>query len=126
MGVYEVIVSSRFSARHGVALPGGVMEEPHEHVWVITASFRADELDENGFVIDFTKVQKALNEIVAELEGNDLNKLLANRNGSATAECLAEYLADKLSQRVGKSVYYVRVSEAPGCSAAFYPTGEGT
>jgi len=126
MGVYEVIVSSRFSARHGVALPDGVMEEPHEHIWVITACFRADELDENGFVVDFTKIQKALNEIVSQLEGSNLNKLLTSYSGGATAECLAEYLAGQLSQRIGRDVYFVRVSEAPGCSAAFYPTDEGT
>ncbi len=121
MGTYEVMVSSRFSARHGVALPNGVMEEPHEHLWVVTAAFRADELDGNGFVVDFLKVRKALNEIVSELEGSDLNELLASGAGGTTAECLAEYLAGKLSRRVGRDVYCVRVTEAPGCSAAFYP-----
>lgn len=122
MGFYEVTVSARFVARHSVALPDGSAEVPHEHEWCVTAAFRADRLDENGFVIDFTAVQAVLAEIAGELEGKNLNDSpLCADGGAATAERLAEGLAGWLAQRSGRDVHCLRVTEAPGCDAAFYP-----
>ncbi|MCD4699987.1 MAG: 6-carboxytetrahydropterin synthase [Phycisphaerae bacterium] len=121
MGTYEVTVSARFSARHSVALPGGTMEDPHGHDWQVTAAFRADRLDENGFVIDFTAAQAALEEITGEMEGADLNDSPVGEGGDATAERVAEYLAGQLSGRLGRDVHCVRVTESAGCDAAFYP-----
>ncbi len=98
------------------------MEPSHKHDWSVTAAFRANRLDTDGFVVDFTVVQSALAEITGELEGGDLNDLLPP-DFAATAECLAEYLAGRLAERISRSVHCVRVTEAPGCEAAFYPNG---
>ncbi len=125
MNIYEVSVSVRFSARHSVAMPDGTAEAPHGHDWRVTAAFRADRLDENGFVIDFLAARTALEEIVGELDGTDLNELPAMSGGSATAERLAEYMAGRLKGRLGRDVHCIRVTEAPGCSAAFYPSNAG-
>ncbi|MCK4626038.1 MAG: 6-carboxytetrahydropterin synthase [Phycisphaerae bacterium] len=122
MGIYEVTVSTCFSARHSVALPDGTMEPSHEHDWSVTATFRANRLDTDGFVVDFVVVRSALAEITGELEGANLNDLLPP-DFAATAECLAEYLAGRLAERMGREVHCVRVTEAAGCSAAFYPNG---
>ncbi len=98
------------------------MESPHEHNWVVTASFRADGLDTDGFVVDFVTVRAALAEITGELEGADLNDLLPP-DFAATAECLAEYLAGRLTERLDRDVHCVRVTEEAGCEAAYYPAG---
>lgn len=118
-------MSARFVARHSVALPDGAAESPHEHEWCVSAAFRADCLDENGFVIDFAAVRALLVEITGEMEGKDLNDLLSGAEGGATAERVAEYLAGRLSLRLGRDVHCLRVTEAPGCDAAFYPLGRG-
>ncbi|MCK4624335.1 MAG: 6-carboxytetrahydropterin synthase [Phycisphaerae bacterium] len=120
MGIYEVTVSAGFVARHSVALPGGTMEDPHGHDWQVTAAFRANQLDGDGFVVDFVAAKAALEKITAELEGADLNDL-PDLGGSATAERVAEYLAGRLVERLGRDVHCVRVTEAAGCEAAFYP-----
>ncbi len=125
MPIYEATVEVRFAARHSVRLPGGAMEQPHEHDWRATATFRAEGLGEDGFVIDFLAVEAALREIVAGLAGKDLNDLVGGPAGGASAERVAEYLARALERRLGRQVHCVRVTEAPGCTAAFYPRGAG-
>ena len=123
MAAYEVTVSSSFVARHSVRAPGGEMEGPHEHDWQVTAAFRADALDENGFVVDFLVVQQALAGITDKLGGTDLNQAVPECPGGVSAERLAEHVAQRLQCKVGREVYCLRVSEAPGCTAAYYPGG---
>jgi len=123
MAAYEASVSVCLSARHAVRAPDGAMEAPHAHAWRVTAVFRAGQLDANGFVIDFLVARKVLAEIGEALAGSDLNDLPSMAASGATAERLAEYLAGQLQHRLGRPAACVRVTEAPGCEAAFYPTG---
>lgn len=105
-------------------MPDGRFEQPHEHLWHVTVTFRAEALDATtGVVIDFVKVQAALESIGGELEGADLNALAPFADGGSSAERLAEFLAGRLLARIdaGQILYRVGVTEAPGCSAAFYP-----
>lgn len=97
------------------------MEKPHEHDWHVTAAFRAERLDENGFVIDFLLADGALREIAAGLGGCDLNDAIPGGSGGASAERVAEHIARSLECTLGRDVYCVRVTEAAGCEAAFYP-----
>lgn len=121
MPAYEVSVEVRFAARHSVRLGDGSMEDSHEHDWRATAVFRAGQLDENGFVVDFVAVSGALREIAADLSGTDLNRVVPNGGSGASAERVAEHIARSLQCKWGQEVYCVRLTEAPGCTAAFYP-----
>ena len=121
MPTYEVAVEVRFAARHSVRLPDGNMEDPHEHDWRATAVFRAGQLDENGFVVDFAAVGDALRQTAAELSGADLNQVVPDDGSGASAERVAEHVARSLKCKLGRDVYCVRLTEAPGCTAAFYP-----
>lgn len=101
------------------------MEERHSHHWKVTVAFRAGKLNPNGFVIDFVPVMAALKEVCRQLEGKDLNQALAHPDTGASAERVAKFLADQMYERMGRSVYCVRVTEAPGCMAAYF-TSEGS
>jgi len=80
-----------------------------------------------GVVIDFVRVKAALASVAAELDGADLNVLEAFADGRPSAERLAEYLAGQLASRLdGSQPYRLTVTEAPGCSASFYPQDGGT
>jgi len=130
MGLYEVSVDHAFNARHALRLPDGTWERPHSHLWRVTATFRARRLDDvMGVVIDFLDVQRALEKVDHNLQGADLNELPAFQGASPSAERLAEHVARRLADRLGArcGLYRVRITEAPGCSAAFYPdTPTGT
>jgi 6-pyruvoyltetrahydropterin/6-carboxytetrahydropterin synthase len=122
--MYEASVERSFTAGHAVSAGRGALEEPHEHVWRMTAVFRAESLDgATDMVIDFAEVDKALRAIADELQGKDLSALEAFSRHSPTAERLAEHLARELQKRLDKGnlLYCLSVTEAPNCKAAFYP-----
>jgi 6-pyruvoyl-tetrahydropterin synthase len=123
--LYEVSVSRAFTAAHSILLPKGP-EEPHEHLWHVTATFRARKLAEPmGVVIDFLQVQAALDGIVERLQGSSLNALPFFADGRCSAERVAEYLCGEIARGTGGAKpWRVSVTEAPGCAAAFYPEGE--
>ena len=120
---YEASVSRAFSASHSILLPSGGAEESHEHLWNVTATFRAEALREpSAVVIDFLEVRSAMDAIARELEGTSLNALSFFADGRCSAERVAEYLAGELARRLGgRRPWRVAVTESPGCSAAFYP-----
>ena len=125
--IYEASVSRAFSASHSVLLASGAPEAPHEHLWHVTATFRARELAEPmGVVIDFVEVEAALGDIAGKLQGTVLNSLPAFADGRCSAERVAQYLAGELARRLGgRKPWRVAVTESPGYSAAFYPEDDG-
>ena len=74
-------------------------------------------------MIDFLRIQEVMKSIADELEGTDLNVLEAFGENGASAEKLAELLAAMLSERLeeGGNLHKVEVTEAQGCTAAYYP-----
>jgi 6-pyruvoyltetrahydropterin/6-carboxytetrahydropterin synthase len=123
MGLYEISVEHAFSASHAVALAGGGYEPSHFHLWHVQAKFRAPVLDKQGMVVDFLAVKGALEALAVEFDGSDLNALRNFADCGATAEAVAEMFARGLMQRVAARLYCLCVTEAPGCAAAFYPSG---
>ncbi|MBI5724199.1 MAG: 6-carboxytetrahydropterin synthase [Planctomycetes bacterium] len=126
MEIYEASVRAAFGARHAIRLADGSLEPSHEHLWEVQAAFRAERLDPaTHVVIDFVEVKDALDRISAEFEGADLNSMHEFSAASPTAELVARMLAQKLLAvlSAGGMLYMVRVSEAPGCHAAYYPSG---
>jgi 6-pyruvoyl-tetrahydropterin synthase len=125
MGVYEVSVEGRFTARHAVRLGDGDFEAPHEHDWTVVATFRSERLDPvMGVVVDFLTVQEALRAVTRGMEATNLNALTDAADTGASAERVAEYLARALMGRLGgerSGLYRLAVSEAAGCWAAWYP-----
>jgi len=124
MSTYEVSVSLSFRAAHALPLPAGGMEEAHEHSWETTATFRSARLDnEMGVVIDFLTVRDALGRIASGLDARDLNTLDAFAGTTTSAENLAAYIAGALAAELTAQppLYRLSVTEAPGCSAAYYP-----
>ena len=125
-GIYEATVERSFTAVHAVALPEGSIEPPHRHQWNVTAAFRAERLDEPmGVVVDFLAADKALQRVLGELDGRDLSDLPQFADGRCSAERVAEWIARSLlsSLSCGPLLYRVRVTEAPGCTASFFPNG---
>ena len=124
MSIYEISVDHTFTAGHALALSGSLREQAHRHTWRVTATFRSDKLTEQmGVVADFAEVTDALKNICSRLEGANLNDLEEFSHGKPSAEYVAEYIAHALAgpNGLGKMPFRVKVTEAPGCKAAFYP-----
>ena len=124
MSTYEVSVTASFTAAHALPLGGGQMEESHEHSWEAAATFRGTRLDaEMGVVIDFLAVRDALEQVVSQLGGRDLNSLDEFSGSTTSAENVAAYIAAELTGKLAAAgeLYRLAVTEAPGCIAAYYP-----
>ncbi len=127
MAVYEVSVEGSFRGAHAVRQTQGHAEdefEPlHEHNWRVVATFRSKNPNRRtGMVIDFLQVRRAMSEVLGEIDGGNLNELHYFSRTGATAELVAQYLADEISRRLdGELLYRIVVTEAPECSAAYYP-----
>lgn len=124
MAIYEISVDAAFAARHSVPRADGTWEDTHEHAWQVTAVFRGPAIEAaTGFLLDFLQVQAALAEATGELDGADLNSLPAFAEIPPSAERVAERLAGRLIDILGPGapLACVRVTEAPGCRAAYFP-----
>jgi 6-pyruvoyltetrahydropterin/6-carboxytetrahydropterin synthase len=124
MSTYEVSVCVSFRAAHALPLPGGELEDVHEHTWDTTATFRAASIDnEMGVVIDFLEVRGAMENIASQLDDKNLNNLDAFNVFTTSAENVAAHISRELALILNDqgSLYRVSVTEAPGCTAAYYP-----
>lgn len=76
----------------------------HGHNWRVTVCCRAEELDENGMVIDFKRIKQAVH---GTLDHQCLNDILPC---NPTAENIAKWIADQLGSRCWR----VAVQESEG------------
>jgi 6-pyruvoyltetrahydropterin/6-carboxytetrahydropterin synthase len=119
---YEIDVEREFAARHAVQIGAGAWESSHEHAWRVVVTLSALSLDERGFVMDFLDVGRQLDDVLTTLNDADLNAV-AGLGPQATAEAVARWIFDAISERVSASrgpavaVASVTVHEAPGCRA---------
>lgn len=80
----------------------------HGHNWIITVYCKSKELDQNGMVIDFTKIKKAIHD---KLDHRYLNDLVPF---NPTAENMAKWICDHVSY-----CYKVSIQESEGNIAIY-------
>jgi 6-pyruvoyl-tetrahydropterin synthase len=76
----------------------GPAQRLHGATYVVDATFRRAELDDDGIVIDIGAAAGALREVVGELSYRNLDDELAGVN--TTTEVLAKLVADRLAERI--------------------------
>lgn len=79
----------------------------HGHNWKITVHCKSQELDQNGMVIDFSKIKA----VVEEIDHAYLNDIV---DFNPTAENIAKWLCDRIPK-----CYRVDVEESAGNLASY-------
>jgi 6-pyruvoyltetrahydropterin/6-carboxytetrahydropterin synthase len=111
--MYELTVDSHFSSAHCLAGYKGKCANLHGHTWVVSATVRANELDEIGICIDFKKIAGALDEIVDRFDHQTLNSLPEFNGLNPTAENISRIVFEQLSATLNTgSVEVVSVTVA--------------
>lgn len=91
-------------------------EHLHGHNWIVTVFCCSNKLDENGMIVDFAKVKRAIH---SKLDHQYINKVIPNMN--PTAENMAKWIADKVTEICCEDgyCYKVIVQESEGNMAMY-------
>lgn len=98
--MYEVSVTTGFSAAHQLEEFEGGCERLHGHNWKVEVRVRSRTLDDTGLVMDFRELRKHTEEAVRTLDHRFLNELEPFETMNPSSENIARYLFDILSLRV--------------------------
>lgn len=98
--MYLLVVREDFSAAHRLLATGGKCAELHGHNWKVEVHVRSEELDGSGMALDFHDLKAMTREILGELDHRYLNDLPAFQRQNPTAENLARYIYERLSERL--------------------------
>jgi len=79
----------------------GPAQRLHGATFVVDATFGADELDDDGVVVDIGKATAALSQITASLGYGNLDDEPEFAGMNTTTEVLCRVIADRLADRVG-------------------------
>lgn len=94
--LYTVYVETYFSSAHKLLNYKGRCENLHGHNWKVGIEVFKGNLNSQAMVIDFVKLKKILNKIVANMDHKFLNKINYFRKCQPTAENIARYIYDNL------------------------------
>ena len=94
--MFEVSVTSSFSAAHQLRLSDGSAEALHRHNWRVTVTCAGGALDEAGVLVDFEVLRARLDKLLATLNDQNLNTLPVFAERNATAERVAQHIAERL------------------------------
>jgi 6-pyruvoyl-tetrahydropterin synthase len=78
----------------------GPAQRLHGATYVVDASFRRAELDDDGIVVDIGRAADALRAVLAELTYRNLDDEPAFAGMNTSTEALARVIADRLAERV--------------------------
>ncbi len=113
---WVVHARAKFSATHALTSYLGEPEAPHPHQWQVELAAATDGLNEEGYAIDFHALKDLLDQLVAPLEGSNLNEHPDIGTPTPSAERLAEVLAAATRiplQQLGASLVRISVWEGP-------------
>ena len=107
--MYYVTKRIEISASHSLQLNyPSKCTSLHGHNWIITVYCKAQKLDENGMVVDFTKIKER---ITSTLDHANLNEVLPF---NPTAENIAAWVCSQVP-----NCYRVDVQESEGNTASY-------
>jgi len=99
--VFSVTVRDHMMVAH--SLRGevfGPAQQLHGATFVVDATFRGEELDGDGILVDIGRATELLKTVVGELSYRNLDDEPAFAGTNTTTEVLARHVADRLAERV--------------------------
>lgn len=96
--MFELSIIVNFEAAHNIVGYQGKCQRLHGHNWKVKVTVAGSKLDELGMVIDFRDLKSEVNKIIEKLDHYYLNELAQFKALNPTAENIAKYLFDELSQ----------------------------
>ena len=121
--MYELKITTSFSAAHRLENFYGKCEALHGHNWKVEVFLLGDKLDEAGLLQDFGVVKARTRELLEEIDHKYLNEFPAFSQQNPSSENLAFFLYQRLSavlNRDGVRVSRVSVWESDNSCASYF------
>jgi len=99
--MYELTVRDHFMIAH--SFRGeifGPAQKMHGATYVVDASFRRKELDNDDLIVDIGLASQVLGDILAEYNYRNLDEIEAFKDRNTTTEFMARVVFDQLAQAV--------------------------
>jgi len=99
--VFSVTVRDHMMIAHSLrGAAFGPAQRLHGATYVVDATFRRAELDENDVVVDIARATDAVRDVLSELDYRNLDDEPALAGTNTTTEVLARLIADRLADRI--------------------------
>ncbi|MDZ7264047.1 MAG: 6-carboxytetrahydropterin synthase QueD [candidate division KSB1 bacterium] len=108
--MYQIRVTTRFSAAHRLRNYEGPCENLHGHNWTVTARIGSEAVDALGMVYDFKQLKRQLHGIVDAFDHKFLNEVAPFDHVNPTSENMAKFIFDSLKQRIPPPLRVMAVS----------------
>jgi len=120
--MYEIEITTNFSAAHRLRDYNGKCERLHGHNYKVIVSARANSLGPGGMVIDFGVLKTAANKVVERLDHTYLNDVEPFDRLEPSAENIAAHLFQEVSKQLNEKanmLYSVSIWESDTSRATF-------
>ena len=126
--MFEVTIEETFAAGHALRNYRGKCENVHGHNYRCQVTLEGDQLDSIGLLCDFTQLKHVMREIIGGLDHQFMNDLEAFRTVNPSAENMAKYFYDQITQNLkdlppGARITDTIVWETDTTSAQYRPGG---
>ena len=121
--MYEVEITTGFSAAHLLRDYNGKCEHLHGHNYRVAVCARSAAPNEGGMVIDFGDLKKAANVVADRLDHTFLNELDPFDRIEPSAENIAAYFFEEIAKQLkdrAQMLYSVSVWESDTCRATYF------
>lgn len=108
--MYELSIRGHFDAAHALHGYEGECRNLHGHTWDVEVVVAGEHLDDVGIVYDFKTLKEDLAAVLEPLDHVYLNDLTPFDVLNPTAENLARYVFERLSETVASGIRVVEVS----------------
>jgi 6-pyruvoyltetrahydropterin/6-carboxytetrahydropterin synthase len=98
--MYEVTVSTQFSAAHQLRCYDGKFENLHGHNWTAIVTVAAKELDAMGVGIDFVMLKDKVNALLKAIDYQNINEVPPFDTLNPSAENIARWLFERLEKEL--------------------------
>jgi len=120
--MFELKVTSFFSAAHSLREYKGECESVHGHNFKVEVTVSSKTLNDQGLVIDFKDLKKIVNRVISCLDHKDLNAIDFFKVNNPSSENIAKFIYKGVSTKLGSRCYLKRVTvfEQRDYSASYF------
>lgn len=122
--MFEISVEETFAAGHALRGYRGKCEKVHGHNYKVLVTVEGEKLDSAGLLLDFVELKRLLRAVIDRLDHEFLNDVPPFDALNPTAENMAKYFHDEISQALPPSpvrISSVKIWETDTSTATYRP-----